>query len=65
MTSGTVGLADPELVGRDVEATRLDGIIEHLSEGGAALVVSGEAGVGKSALLQYARAQRTPLASGR
>src|SRR2546423_9101381 len=44
-----------QLIGRDVEAARLDAIFERLPEGGAALVVSGEAGVGKSALLHYAR----------
>jgi predicted ATP-dependent serine protease len=48
---------EPELVGRDVEAARVDAIIEGLPEGGAALVVSGEPGVGKSALLHYARAR--------
>jgi DNA-binding CsgD family transcriptional regulator len=46
-----------ELVGRDVEAERIDAILEGLAEGGAALVISGEAGVGKSALLHHARAR--------
>jgi DNA-binding CsgD family transcriptional regulator len=54
-------LADVQLVGRDVEAARLEGLIERLPEGGAALVISGEAGVGKSALLQYARARADAL----
>jgi DNA-binding CsgD family transcriptional regulator len=57
MTLGTVGSADAQLVGRDVEAARVDALIERLPEGGAAMVVSGEAGVGKSALLHYARAR--------
>ncbi|HEY2435947.1 MAG TPA: AAA family ATPase, partial [Solirubrobacteraceae bacterium] len=57
MTLGTVGSADAQLVGREVEAARVDGLIERMPEGGAALVVSGEAGVGKSALLHYARAR--------
>src|SRR5258708_7651667 len=57
MTWGSVELADSQLVGRDVEAARVDALIERLREGGAALVVSGEAGVGKSALLHYARAR--------
>ena len=61
MTRGSVDLADSQLVGRDVEAARLDAIIERLPEGGAALVVSGEAGVGKSALLHYARARADAL----
>ncbi len=46
-----------ELVGRDLESARVDAIIESLSERGAALVVSGEPGVGKSALLHHARAR--------
>jgi DNA-binding CsgD family transcriptional regulator len=61
MTPGTVDLVDSQLVGRDVEAARLDGIIERLPEGGGALVVSGEAGVGKSALLHYARSRADAL----
>jgi hypothetical protein len=52
---------EPELVGRDFEAARVDGIIEGLPEGGAALVLSGEPGVGKSALLHYARARADAL----
>ena len=46
-----------QLVGRDVEAARVDAVLERLAEGGAALLVSGEAGVGKSAMLLYARAR--------
>ena len=61
MTLWTVGLADAQLVGRDVEAARVDALIERLAEGGAALVVSGEPGVGKSALLLYARARADAL----
>ena len=57
MTLGTVNSADAQLVGRDVEASRVDALIERLPEGGASLVVSGEAGVGKSALLHYAGAR--------
>ena len=52
---------ESELVGRDVEAARVDAIIEGLPAGGAALVVSGEPGVGKSALLHYARARADAL----
>ena len=61
MTLGTVGLADARLVGRDGEARRVDTLIERLPESGGALVVSGEAGVGKSALLRYARARADAL----
>jgi hypothetical protein len=61
MTRASFGLMESELVGRDVEAARVDAIVEGLAEGGAALVVSGEAGVGKSALLHYARARADAL----
>ena len=57
MTLGTVGSADAQLVGREDEVARVDGLIERVPEGGAALVVSGETGVGKSALLHFARAR--------
>jgi DNA-binding CsgD family transcriptional regulator len=61
MTPGKVDVAESQLVGRDIEAGRVDAIIERLPDGGAALVVSGEAGVGKSALLHYARARAGEL----
>src|SRR5215472_2742877 len=45
----------PELVGRQRERQALDGLVQDLRSGrGRALVVRGEAGVGKSALLEYA-----------
>jgi hypothetical protein len=50
-------VVDSQLVGRDLETRRVDAIVERLPAGGAALVLSGEAGVGKSALLHYARAR--------
>jgi len=61
MARASLGSTASELVGRDVEAARVDAIIERLPDGGAALVVSGEAGVGKSALLDYARARADGL----
>src|ERR1700674_661839 len=61
MTRASLGPMESEMVGRDVEAARVDAIIEDLPEGGAALVVSGEAGVGKSALLHYARSRADAL----
>ncbi|HEX3361279.1 MAG TPA: LuxR family transcriptional regulator [Solirubrobacterales bacterium] len=45
----------PRLIGRAAQTERLDGIIDRLRDRGAALVVSGEAGIGKSALLDHAR----------
>jgi DNA-binding CsgD family transcriptional regulator len=45
----------PALLDRDEERAALDGLLEELRSGrGRALVVRGEAGVGKSALLEYA-----------
>ncbi len=43
------------LIGRDADLERLDGLVHHLHEGGGALVISGEAGIGKSALLGHVR----------
>ena len=44
----------PELLDREAERAALDGLLEDLRSGrGRALVVRGEAGVGKSALLEY------------
>jgi DNA-binding CsgD family transcriptional regulator len=49
--TGRLDLGAPsELIGRDAEAERLAAVIE----GGAALLVRGEAGIGKSALLDHA-----------
>jgi predicted ATP-dependent serine protease len=43
-----------ELLNREAERAALDGLLEDLRSGrGRALVVRGEAGVGKSALLEY------------
>jgi predicted ATP-dependent serine protease len=61
MTRASLRSVESELVGRDVEAARVDTLIEGLPEGGAALVVSGEPGVGKSALLHRARARADAL----
>jgi DNA-binding CsgD family transcriptional regulator len=46
--------APSELIGRDGEAERLGALIDHLRDGGDALLVRGEAGIGKSALLNHA-----------
>ncbi|WP_372343661.1 BREX system ATP-binding domain-containing protein [Streptomyces sp. KL116D] len=48
----------PDLVGRQRECAALDALLAGLSEGGSStLVVRGEAGMGKSVLLEYAAAQ--------
>ncbi|SDT77510.1 helix-turn-helix transcriptional regulator [Actinoplanes derwentensis] len=47
---------DDRLFGRDSECARLDGLLREARGGrSAALVLRGEAGVGKTALLRYAR----------
>jgi hypothetical protein len=43
------------LIGRDAEIERLDAVLDGLRERGGALIVRGEAGIGKSALLDRAR----------
>jgi DNA-binding CsgD family transcriptional regulator len=45
----------PRLIGRRAEIDQLDGLIDDLR--GGAVVFSGEAGIGKSALLEHARAR--------
>ena len=47
-----VGSAPP-LVGRVRERRLLDGLVESVEGGGAAVVIEGEAGIGKTALLTY------------
>jgi len=44
----------PSLLGRDEELARLYGIVEELADHGGALVVRGEAGIGKTAMLAAA-----------
>ena len=54
---GGVPLVDssPELIEREQESAVLDALVDRLREGGGALVVRGEAGIGKSVLLQRMR----------
>ena len=59
-TSSTV--ASSGLVGREVEIERVDAVLDHLrGGGGGALVIRGEAGIGKSALLDRARTRASEL----
>ena len=44
-----------ELIGREAERERVDEALDCLREGGRALLVRGEAGIGKSSLLRHAR----------
>lgn len=45
----------PNFVGRAAETTRIDRMLEWAPDRGGALVIRGEAGIGKSALLRWAR----------
>jgi predicted ATP-dependent serine protease len=44
-----------ELVGRSAETERIDAIFNRLGRGGDALLIRGDPGIGKSALLHQAR----------
>src|SRR6266699_2882029 len=55
MTGPPLVDAGPELIGREHESGLVDALVDRLREGGAALVVRGEAGIGKSALLSRVR----------
>src|SRR6202011_1903636 len=46
---------DRELIEREQESAVLDALVDRLREGGGGLVVRGEAGIGKSGLLQRVR----------
>src|SRR6266850_8157525 len=46
-----------DLIGREAESEVLDAVIDQIHVRGGALIVRGEAGIGKSALLRRARAR--------
>ena len=50
-----------ELIGRNDEAARIDRLLDSVRERGGALVIRGEAGIGKSALLERARGRASSL----
>ncbi len=50
-----------ELIGREAERKRVDAVLDRLHEGGGALLVRGEAGIGKSSLLRHARERAAAL----
>jgi len=54
---GGVPLVDagPDLIEREQESSVLDALVDRLRDGGGTVVVRGEAGIGKSALLQRVR----------
>ena len=52
-----------QLLGRERECAVIDRVLAEAGDGaGGALVVRGEAGIGKSALLDYARQRAAPMA---
>jgi hypothetical protein len=62
MTGPRPQLAGPWLLGRQAECAAIDRLLGDARAGsGGALVVRGEAGIGKSALLEYARQQAGPM----
>jgi len=62
MTGPTPQLAGPRLLGREAECAAIDRLLDDARAGsGGALVVRGEAGIGKSALLGYARQHAGPM----
>jgi len=50
-----------ELIGREAEAARLDALLDRLPDGGGAIVIRGEAGIGKSAMLALAGERASAL----
>src|SRR5260370_35443873 len=55
MSGASPVVAGPELIEREQETAALDALVDRLREGGGAIVVRGEAGIGKSVLLQRMR----------
>src|SRR5438128_660963 len=64
MASSVPGNDVADLIGREAECELLDELIDGLPNAGGALIVRGEAGIGKSALLQRAR-ERVRAIGGR
>src|SRR5215469_7360510 len=53
----------PSLQGRETEIALIDQLLDRIDQGGSTLVISGEPGIGKSALLEAAKAGRVNAAS--
>jgi DNA-binding CsgD family transcriptional regulator len=64
MSGAPVVDAGPELIEREQECAVLDGLVDHLRDGGGAVVVRGEAGIGKSVLLQRVRRRAEAQGAG-
>jgi len=61
MTVSSPPDATSELIGRDGDVARLDALLDGVRDRGGALVIRGEPGIGKSALLDRARARASSL----
>jgi DNA-binding CsgD family transcriptional regulator len=61
MTVSSPAHTTGELIGRDGEATRVDALLDGVRDHGGALVIRGEPGIGKSALLERARSRANSL----
>jgi DNA-binding NarL/FixJ family response regulator len=60
MNQATASKPEPDpLLGRETEAGQIDDLIDALPRRGGALLISGEAGIGKSALLRRAQDRAT------
>src|SRR5258708_14724474 len=51
----------PFLQGREKDVALIDHLIDRIDQGGSTLVINGEPGIGKSALLAAAKQSRTSL----
>ena len=54
-------MATADLIGRDEESQVVDSLVGHVADGGGSLLIRGEPGIGKSALLERARRQATAI----
>src|SRR5580693_1297629 len=59
--TGARSAALPHLFGREHELARIDSVLEGVGELGQALLIRGRPGIGKSALLEVARARARGL----
>src|SRR5437899_12739265 len=50
-----------ELIGRDDESEVVDSLVGQIAHGGGSILIRGEPGIGKSALLERARRQATAI----
>src|ERR1700758_1999716 len=53
--------ATSELIGRDDEVARVNALLDPVRDRGGALVIRGEPGIGKSALVELARVRASSL----